>query len=114
MITSTTRSYAILLLILGAAAVSSHAAPASSTSFSTSPSNTSLGLPDRDVVRDPFGSYAGASGLFIAPQGLTIVGPNLALGTGFPSSLLLGGGGGGGGAGGSAGFPGASGGLLGS
>ena len=101
---STIRNYALLLLTISFASVASRAASASSPSLANSTGTTSLGLPDRDVVRDPYGTYVPTPGGFILPQVSSIIGPNLGLGAGYPPSLLLGSGGGGGGGSASFGF----------
>ena len=55
-----------------------------------------LGLPDRDVIRDPYASFASTFGASLAPKTGGVVGPNIGSNAGFvPPPLVLGGGGGG-------------------
>ena len=102
MTTSTTRK-SLLTLGLFAATFTAHAVPISSNA-------SFLSLPDRDVVRNPYGVFAGSFGGSILPPSSSIVGPNLGSSGGFMPPLLLGGGGGGGGSGAilplNSGFPG--------
>jgi hypothetical protein len=92
-----TRAASAILLGLSLASIGANAASASSGSFNVSPANLApLGLPDRDVIRDPYGTFSGGGSLLI-PQTLGVVGPNLGLGVGFAPGMIIGGGGGGGG-----------------
>jgi hypothetical protein len=52
------------------------------------------GLPDRDVVRNPYSSFGGSLGSSIVPQSGNIIGPNLGFAGGVTTPLLGGGGGG--------------------
>lgn len=90
----------VVTLVIGIGAHSANAVPLASGGFSLGPTGLSpSGLPDRDMVRDPYSGLLGTGGSFsgLLPQNVGVVGPNLGLGVGFSPGLILGGGGGGGG-----------------
>ena len=90
MTTSTIRTVSSLAIGLALSALTAQAVPIG-------------GLPDRDVVRNPYGSFGGSFGSSIVPQSGNIIGPNLGFAGGI-TPPLFGGGGGGGGSGGGAAF----------
>jgi hypothetical protein len=59
------------------------------------PLGSPLGLPDRDVVRNPYGSFGGTFGSSVVPQNGNIIGPNVGFLAGITPPLFGGGGGGG-------------------
>jgi hypothetical protein len=83
MTTSTTRTLSTFAIGLALSALAAQAVPIG-------------GLPDRDVVRNPYGSVGGSFGSSIVPQSGNIIGPNLGFGSGITPPLFGGGGGGGG------------------
>ena len=85
MTTSTIRFLSLLTLTLGFASFA-RALPASSGS-------ATFGLPDLDVVRNPYSSLI-LSSSFLGPNSSSIVGPSLGFSGGITPPLIFGGGGG--------------------
>jgi hypothetical protein len=93
-------AFAVVSAAISIGGLSAKADPAGSAGLSLGPTGLApLGLPDRDVVRDPYSGLLGGSGSVsgLLLQNVGVNGPNLGLGVGFSPGLILGGGGGGGG-----------------
>jgi len=94
---SLTRTFSLITMGLSLVALTGRADSAANDSFSIGSSGlVPLGLPDRDVVRNPYSGLLGAGGSNAGIQNLGVVGPTLGLGVGFTPGILMGGGGGGG------------------
>ena len=92
------RIFSVIALGLSLVTLTGRADPVSNDLFSAGVGGLApLGLPDRDVVRNPYSALLGAGGSNPGIQNLGVVGPNLGLGVGFTPGIILGGGGGGGG-----------------